>query len=53
MVRIMAGTLIEVGLGERSWQSMENVLEAKDRQAAGVTAPAGGLCLAGVLYEEE
>ena len=53
MVRIMTGTLIEVGLGERSWQSMKNVLEAKDRQAAGVTAPAQGLCLAGVLYEEE
>lgn len=53
MVRILTGTLIEVGLGERSWQSVKEILEAKDRQAAGITAPAEGLCLAGVLYGEE
>lgn len=52
MVRILTGTLIEVGLGERPWQSVRQVLEAKDRQAAGATAPAEGLCLAGVIYEE-
>lgn len=51
MVRIMAGTLIEVGLGKRTPQSMKEVLAALDRSAAGVTAPAEGLCLAGVLYE--
>ncbi len=51
MVRILSGTLIEVGLGERSWQSMTEVLEAKDRQAAGVTAPAEGLCLESVDYD--
>ena len=50
MVRIMTGTLIEVGLGERTWQSVEKTLEARDRQTAGATAPAEGLCLAGVLY---
>lgn len=51
MVRIMTGTLIEVGLGKRKPQSMKEILDALDRQAAGITAPAEGLCLAGVLYE--
>lgn len=51
MVRIMAGTLIEVGLGKRSPQSMTDILHAADRQAAGAMAPAEGLCLTGVLYD--
>lgn len=51
MVRIIAGTLMEVGLGKRPWDSMTAILEAKNRQAAGFTAPAKGLCLSGVLYE--
>lgn len=51
MVRIMTGTLIEVGLRKRSPESMKEMLAAKDRQAAGAMAPAEGLCLAGVLYE--
>lgn len=51
MVRIMTGTLIEVGLRKRSPQSVKEILAAKDRQAAGAMAPAEGLCLAGVLYE--
>lgn len=51
MVRIMTGTLIEVGLGNRKPDSMTAVLEAKDRQAAGYTAPAEGLCLMRVIYE--
>lgn len=51
MVRIMAGTLMEVGLGKRSAESMTEVLQALDRQAAGFTAPAEGLCLAEVRYE--
>lgn len=51
MVRIMAGTLIEVGLGKRKAQTMKDILDAHDRQAVGVTAPAEGLCLAGVLYK--
>lgn len=49
MVRIIAGTLMEVGQGKRSPQSMKEVLEAKDRQAAGPTAPPQGLML--VKYE--
>lgn len=51
MVRIMVGTLIEVGLGKRDAGSMSEVLQALDRQAAGFTAPAEGLCLAEVRYE--
>ena len=50
MVRIMVGTLIEVGRGQRTWQSMTQILEAEDRQAAGYTAPPEGLCLAEVRY---
>ena len=50
MVRILAGTLIEVGLGRRTWQSVKETREAKDRQAAGPTAPPEGLCLEWVHY---
>lgn len=52
MVRIMVGTLIEVGLGARTPQSMTDILAARDRQAAGGMAPAEGLALVGVLYDE-
>lgn len=49
MVRIIAGTLLEVGQGKRRPQDMELVLAARDRRAAGPTAPARGLTL--VKYE--
>ncbi len=45
MVRIIAGTLMEVGQGKRKPMDMETILEAKDRAAAGPTAPARGLML--------
>lgn len=45
MVRIMAGTLMEVGRGNLKPQDIEGILEAKDRAAAGPTAPACGLTL--------
>ena len=48
MVRILTGTLIEVGLGKRDAGTMPEVL---DRQASGYTAPAEGLCLKKVFYE--
>lgn len=51
MVRILAGTLIEVGTGKREPGSMPEILAALDRQAAGYTAPAEGLCLQQVFYE--
>ena len=50
MVRILTGTLIEVGLGKRDAGSMPQILAALDRQAAGYTAPAEGLCLQQVFY---
>lgn len=52
MVRIMAGTLIEVGLGKRSPEEMTSILRAKNREAAGMTAPAQGLFLMEVGYDE-
>lgn len=51
MVRILTGTLIEVGLGKRDAGSMPEILAALDRQAAGYTAPAEGLCLQQVFYQ--
>lgn len=51
MIRIIAGTLIEVGLGTRRPDSMTELLAAKKRQMAGYTAPAEGLCLEAVFYE--
>lgn len=50
MVRILTGTLLEVGQGERKAEEMPAVLAAKDRSAAGKTAPAQGLCLVEVEY---
>lgn len=45
MVRIIAGTLIEVGMGKRTPESIETVINKCDRSAAGPTAPAYGLIL--------
>lgn len=50
MVRIIAGTLMEIGRGYIEPQQMEKILEAKDRQAAGPTAPACGLTLVKIEY---
>jgi len=45
MVRIMVGTLVEVGLRRYTAEDMPPMIEAKDRQAAGSTAPPHGLYL--------
>jgi len=50
MVRIIAGTLIEVGLGDISPEDMGNILKSEDRTKAGRTVPASGLCLEEVFY---
>ena len=50
MVRILTGTLLEVGLGKRPAGSMPALLAEKRRAAAGQTAPAAGLCLMEVRY---
>lgn len=53
MVRIITGTLVEVGLGKRNPEEIPTVLESLDRRCAGHTAPAAGLYLAEVFYEEQ
>lgn len=53
MVRILTGTLLEVGAGARRPDSMPEILAARDRQAAGVTALPQGLTLCSVYYEKE
>lgn len=45
MVRIIVGTLLEIGRGNMEPEQMQEILEAKDRQKAGPTAPARGLTL--------
>ncbi|KON85778.1 tRNA pseudouridine synthase A [Sporosarcina globispora] len=50
MVRILAGTLLEVGIGERDPNSMPSVILEKNRSAAGKTAPPQGLYLWKVFY---
>lgn len=52
MVRIMAGTIVEVGQGKRRPEEMTQILEQKNREAAGITAPAQGLFLMKVEYEK-
>ena len=50
MVRIVTGTLVEVGLGMRSADSVVALLENGKREHAGVLLPAKGLCLMEVQY---
>lgn len=50
MVRIIAGTLAAVGKGEIAPDEIPGILEAKDRDAAGPTAPAAGLMLVEAHY---
>lgn len=51
MVRIMVGTLLEVGYGRMTEEQVKAALENPDRQKAGPTAPAQGLCLMSVDYD--
>lgn len=53
MVRTMVGTLIEVGRGKIMVESMKDILGAKNRNLAGPTAPAKGLCLIEVKYDQD
>ena len=48
MVRIISGTLIEIGNGQYPPERMDKILHACDRGAAGPTAPAQGLTLMGI-----
>ena len=51
MVRILTGTLVAIGSGKLAPDAMAGIIAAKDRNAAGVTAPAKGLELTRVYYE--
>ena len=53
MVRILAGTLLEIGAGFREPEDMQTILDARDRDAAGPTAPAAGLTMVCTVYDEE
>jgi tRNA pseudouridine38-40 synthase len=50
MVRNIVGTLVEIGKGKRTPEKINEILEAKDRAAAGPIAPAAGLCLMWIKY---
>jgi tRNA pseudouridine38-40 synthase len=52
MVRNMVGSLVEVGRGKRSPQWIDHVLSVRNRDVAGPTAPAMGLCLLHVDYAD-
>ena len=49
-VRIMTGTLVDVGKGKMEPSAIKSIIEMKDRDKAGVTAPAHGLYLKEVIY---
>ncbi len=51
MVRIIAGTLIQVGCGKFKPEDMQKIIDAKDREMAGPTAPAHGLTMIGIEYK--
>ena len=53
MVRNIAGTLVDVGLGRRPIGDVARILASRDRTEAGATAPAKGLFLVAVLYHRE
>ena len=50
-IRIMVGTLLEVGYHKKRAEEMEEILLSRDRRRAGYTAPAKGLCLMKVEYD--
>ena len=53
MIRIITGTLLRIGSGYYEPKYMKELLELKNRQAAGETAPPQGLTLVEIRYPEE
>ena len=53
MVRILTGTLVEVGMGLRDADSVKDILEGRDRACAGRLMPPEGLILMNVEYQRE
>ena len=50
MVRAIVGTLIEIGEGKHEISHMDTVIKSKDREVAGYSVPAQGLCLTNIVY---
>lgn len=50
MVRIISGTLVDVGIGKIAPEEIKDIIESKKRENAGKTLPANGLCLVEVMY---
>jgi tRNA pseudouridine38-40 synthase len=50
MVRNIVGTLVEIARGKRPPEEMQEIIESRDRNTAGITAPACGLYLKEVKY---
>lgn len=53
MVRIIVGTLLDIGLSKKEPCDMKRIITSLDRMEAGVTAPAKGLTLMTIQYDEE
>ena len=53
MVRIMVGTLVEIGMAKRPPDVIPPMLEARNREAAGPTAPAHGLFLQWIRFARD
>jgi tRNA pseudouridine38-40 synthase len=53
MIRIIMGTIVEVADGRRKAEEIPLILEAKDREKAGITLNPEGLCMMEVYYDEE
>lgn len=51
MVRIVAGTLVDVGLGKIKEEEIPQIINSRDRTKAGKTLPAHGLYLVEVFYK--
>ena len=53
MVRIIAGTLTQVGRGQRTVEALPGILTSCDRAMAGPTLPPEGLCLMWIKYPDD
>lgn len=53
MVRVMVGTLVDIGRGRYTPMDIDRLLQCGERKEAGCTAPASGLCLIEVVYPEK
>ena len=51
MVRIIAGTLVDVGIGKINPEDIKNIINSKDRNLSGKTLPPNGLFLVDVQYK--